>query len=931
MFRTVSPICTAGVAVSLVCVSGLDLAPALAQVQQPGAVSNPTSPRAIPISARTAPLELRVDRRSDAVDVVISGVGAGPQLQQSSSGAAWLGRLYVATPTGLRRGTQTLSLPEAGFQSISLSGIGSQFNIQVAPVPGFPLGRPLVSADGNNLILTFAAAPQASQQTFSRDLTIPGRVPQPDMVPPLQPRAVAPPVGDMAVGSILIANSGFVNLSGPPITMTMQNAPARTVLMSLSRMGGYGFVYVNADSSTPSASGSSGTQQATSDQASSRPISISFRNENYARALNSVLLASGLQGKVEGNTLLAGPNVLSKGFGAQLSKVYRLNQVGANSAADYLANLGAQVTKTNTITTAVTQGISQNQAVATSPTSATTQSSSSTTVEAYGSSTGPLRGLQATTDSRLSTITLVGSPALVAVAETYLRQMDLRQRQVALSVKILDVALDNSKEIDNSFAFRFGNSFILNESGRLVAQFGRDQPIAGTAPTGSITTTTVNTNNAGGDTSFSSTNSSNAGGNSSLSSLGSGNSGFDTLNSSQSGSNSSVTLRSNEFSNFSDSQISSIQNQLNLETPGQSTYDPVSKSFTFTPSIGTGTASLLDSISSNLQSTITRLTGIDRSRIDTTVISRSNSSFSNDRSSSSSSNNAFSGSQSSSSSPSNSFSGNRSTTTTTSTNTVPIGGTAAKPADNFVDFLRAQIVSASTKVLASPTLILSENSEELRAGDDQLAANIQSLSSGGSGAGSSAGVGSSTASIGRTKANESFVTVGEQVITNYTVTTGTQGNGNACQPQFGIAGLTFGARVSKIDDNGFVTFSMSPAISATVRQFPVQGCGPIDILAIRRLDTGSARVRDGQTLILTGVISDRDTEIVTKWPILGDVPIIGQFFRNSGSNRAKRELVILVTPRIIDDTQGGSWGYGYQPSTRESRRFLGTSTGQSPF
>ena len=882
MFRTVSPICTAGVAVSLVCAFGLDLAPAQAQVQLPGAGPNPTSPRTIPISARVAPLELRVDRRSDAVDVVISGVGAGPQLQQSNSGAVWLGRLYVARPTGLRRGTQTLSLPEAGFQSISLSGIGSQFNIQVTPAPGFPLGRPLVSADGNNLILTFAAAPQASQQTFSRDLTVPGRVPQPDMVPPLQPRAVAPPVGDMAVGSILIANSGFVNVSGPPITMTMQNAPARTVLMALSRMGGYGFVYVNADPSSQSASGSSGNPAAR-DQASSRPISISFKNENYARALNSVLLASGLQGKVEGNTLLAGPNVLSKGFGAQLSKVYRLNQVGANSAADYLANLGAQVTKTNTITTAVTQGISQNQAVATSPSSATTQSSSSTTVEAYGASTGPLRGLQATTDSRLSTITLVGSPALVAVAETYLRQLDLRQRQVALSVKILDVSLDNSKEIDNSFAFKFGNSFILNQSGQLVAQFGRDQPVAGTAPTGSITTTTSNTTNTGGDFSSSSK---------------------------QDGST-VVTLSSGDFSNLSDSQIASVNNALKQEVPGVSTYNPGTRTFTFTPALGTdpatNNAALSDVLSSRLESVITRLTGLDNRQIDTSLVSRAASAFAN----------------------------NRSSTTTTSTNTTPIGGSSGSPADNFVNYLRAVIVSTSTKVLASPTLILSENSEELRTGDDQLAVNIQSLSNGGSGSGgsggSSGGGGSSSAAIGRTKANESYVTVGEQVITNYTVTTGTQGNGNSCQPQFGIAGLTFGARVSKIDDNGFVTFSMSPAISATVRQFPVQGCGPIDILAIRRLDTGSARVRDGQTLILTGVISDRDTEVVTKWPILGDIPIIGQFFRNSGSNRAKRELVILVTPRIIDDTQGGSWGYGYQPSTRESRRFLGTSAGQSPY
>ena len=791
MFRTVSPTWSAGVAVSLVCVSGLDLAPALAQVQ------GQASPRTLPISARTSPLELRVDRRSDAVDVVISGVGAGPQLQQSSSGSTWLGRLYVATPTGLRRGTQTLSLPEAGLQSISLSGVGTQFDIQVAPVPGFPLGRPLVSADGNNLILTFAAAPQASQQTFSRDLTIPGRVPQPDMVPPLQPRAVAPPVGDMAVGSILIANSGFVNVSGPPITMTMQNAPARTVLMSLSRMGGYGFVYVNADPSSQSTGGMSGTQPAANDQASSRPISISFRNENYARALNSVLLAAGLQGKVEGNTLLAGPNVLSKGFGAQLSKVYRLNQVGANSAADYLANLGAQVTKTNTITTAVTQGISQNQAVATSPTSATTQSSSTTTVEAYGASTGPLRGLQATTDSRLSTITLVGSPALVAVAETYLRQLDLRQRQVALSVKILDVSLDNNKEIDNSFAFRYGNNFIVNDQGQMLGAFG------------SLLPPTADAFGRGYPQDFT----------------------FDV------GSDGKIT-----------STAPPGYNAMGGGNLGPGFYPPGNQASLFTDA------------------------------------TRRNPGL-------------------------------------------------AYPPDNFYNFLKAKIESSSTKVLASPTLILSENSEELRTGDDQLAVNIQSLSGGGSGGtgGSSGSGGSSTATIGRTKANESFVTVGEQVITNYTVTTGTQGNGNACQPQFGIAGLTFGARVSKIDDNGFVTFSMSPAISATVRQFPVEGCGPIDILAIRRLDTGSARVRDGQTLILTGVISDRDTEAVTKWPILGDIPIIGQFFRSSGSNRAKRELVILVTPRIIDDTQGGSWGYGYQPSTRDTRRFLGTSTGQSMY
>lgn len=729
-------------------------------------------------AANVGLVEMAVRRLPDAVEIEISGVGAGPQLLQTTRGSSWEGRLLVATPTTLRRGPQRFSLPEAGLQSISIDGAGSRFALMVTPLPGYPVGRPVVSADGSNLILSFAAAPQPTQQSFGRDLSVPGRVPQPDLVPPLQARAVAPPVGDMAVGSMMLANSGFVAVSGPPVSMTLQNAPAQAVLMQLARLGGYGFVFVNDAAATSSASGGAAPAPTTGAAApQNRPISITFREESYSRAVNAALLAAGLQGKLEGNTLLVGPTVLGKGFGAQLSKVYRLNQVAANSAADYLANLGAKVFKTNTITTSVSQGVPQAQQVSQTNTSSTTQSSTTTTVDAYGASSGPLLGLQATTDSRLSTITLVGSPALVAVAETYLRQLDLRQRQVALSVKILDVTLDNDKSIENSFAFRFGNNFIVNDRGQMLGAFGGLLP-----PT------------------------------------------------------------SNQF----DTIAGGAQ-------PGKPVYQDIT----------------LDSNGNPIQP------GILNPLLP-----------------------------------------------------APINPGTVYNNRNFYDFVKATIESSSTKVLASPTLILSENSEELRSGDDQLAINTQSL---GSSSTSSSSTGTNLATIGRTKANESFVTVGEQVITNYTVTAGTQGNGNSCQPQFGIAGLTFGARISKIDDNGFVTFSMSPSISAGVRQLTIPGCGPVDILAVRRLDTGSARVRDGQTLILTGVISDRDTQTVSKWPILGDIPVVGQFFRNSGGLRAKRELVIMVTPRIIDDTQGGTWGYGFQPASRDTRRFLGTSNGQSPY
>jgi type IV pilus assembly protein PilQ len=92
----------------------------------------------------------------------------------------------------------------------------------------------------------------------------------------------------------------------------------------------------------------------------------------------------------------------------------------------------------------------------------------------------------------------------------------------------------------------------------------------------------------------------------------------------------------------------------------------------------------------------------------------------------------------------------------------------------------------------------------------------------------------------------------------------------------------------------------------------------------RQLDSGKIRLRDGQTLILTGVITDAETTFVRKWPVLGDIPFFGQFFRASQTDRRKRELIIVVTPRIVDDEQGGTYGYGYQPSTQEARKLIYT-------
>jgi type IV pilus assembly protein PilQ len=144
-----------------------------------------------------------------------------------------------------------------------------------------------------------------------------------------------------------------------------------------------------------------------SDVDNQRLISMTLNEVSYKKALNSLLLASGLQAKLHNDILYVGPNVRNTVFDTRDTDVYQLNQISSSSAADYLANLGASVTKTFTITTSVTSGASQSQAVQGASTSATTTDQSETSVKVYGATIGPLVGLIATTDERLQTVTMV--------------------------------------------------------------------------------------------------------------------------------------------------------------------------------------------------------------------------------------------------------------------------------------------------------------------------------------------------------------------------------------------------------------------------------------------------------------------------------------------------------------------------------------------
>ena len=77
----------------------------------------------------------------------------------------------------------------------------------------------------------------------------------------------------------------------------------------------------------------------------------------------------------------------------------------------------------------------------------------------------------------------------------------------------------------------------------------------------------------------------------------------------------------------------------------------------------------------------------------------------------------------------------------------------------------------------------------------------------------------------------------------------------------------------------------------------VRGVPPIDT---RSVET-TVRVDDGETVVLGGIFESEKTESQDKTPVLGDLPAIGRLFRRDVNQETKRELLLFVTPNILDN------------------------------
>jgi type IV pilus assembly protein PilQ len=144
-------------------------------------------------------------------------------------------------------------------------------------------------------------------------------------------------------------------------------------------------------------------------------------------------------------------------------------------------------------------------------------------------------------------------------------------------------------------------------------------------------------------------------------------------------------------------------------------------------------------------------------------------------------------------------------------------------------------------------------------------------------------------------------------------------------PVLADAGLSVTVNIDKIDDNGFISLSVSPTIASpgSTQEFS-SGAGTTNQLTLlnrREMQSGLIRLRDGQTLILTGVIQETDQSSTSKVPILGDIPFLGALFRSQSDTTTRTEVVIMLTPQVLNDSAEAQFGFNYTPS-KASADFL---------
>ncbi|MGB8691538.1 MAG: secretin and TonB N-terminal domain-containing protein, partial [Microcoleus sp.] len=582
---------------------------------------------------------------------------------------------------------------------------------------------------------------------------------QTNQAPPFQPRAVAPPLGDIAVSNIAPAAGNIELSSGERIPrLVLRDAPVRDVLALLARAAGLNIAFtgggVPAQPGQPVAAPAAGAGG--SDEGPK--ISLDIENESVQDVFNYVLRLSGLQANRVGRTIFVGANLPLDSRNI-IVRTLRLNQVKSTDAANFLSAQGAetQLPITRVTIQTVGQGTTARDVEIREP-----------DIKAIGAKDGNgpllLRGLSVLADSRLNSITLVGDPRKIDIAVGFLTQLDLRRRQVAVNVKVIDINLSGDNKTNTSFSFGINDSFFVNDGGAAIVNFGGINPPNATAVTSGIVNRPI-IENRDIPTQY-------------------------------------RTPFYDPSGKLINVPLTSPGGGLFVQPTAPITNDParvgVSDYTPFTRDITTGALTAVGSA----------------------VFSQ-----------------------------------------------FPL----FQYPKRFLSNLQASITTNNAKILTDPTLVVQEGETANVNITEEVVTNIKS---------------------------ETQSTAGQ---TTRTVTA-----------EKGKAGLQLGVVIDRIDDNGFVSLRVNPIVSAVGPPQNLTTGGDtnsITLLQERSLQSGLIRLRDGQTLIVSGIIRDQERVTASKIPILGDLPIIGSLFRSTDKINQRAEVIVLLTPQILDDSDRSNFGY----------------------
>ncbi|MFM7259517.1 MAG: secretin N-terminal domain-containing protein, partial [bacterium] len=150
--------------------------------------------------------------------------------------------------------------------------------------------------------------------------------------------------------------------------------------------------------------------------------------------------------------------------------------------------------------------------------------------------------------------------------------------------------------------------------------------------------------------------------------------------------------------------------------------------------------------------------------------------------------------------------------------------------------------------------------------------------------------------------SEGFLQVGETIRLPSGVSFSSAGQQSSVTPE--DIGILLKVTPS-INPEGFVRMEIEPEISRLSLQTTQISENFNSPVVTRRRATTTVTVKDGQTVVIGGLISDRFERVDKKVPLLGDIPILGAAFRQYKENTSKTELLIVLTPHVVRSPAAG--------------------------